>query len=366
MPSTFELVSQKKGAKCFTNPELRELLRLRADSLQLKEDAMSSILRARPTAAASVFPMPLQSADPGDHVQGLVNKFAEQQAVWNGAVAAMAELDALMSLAAAAEQASAYGPVCRPSFVAAGPRDAQVEASIRHHSRRGMPHVQCVFVEQWPVEQLREHANCCRRSSERWSCATPRPCAVAQTLCPTTWSWAAPVWRSSQGPTWEASPHSFARCVERLRVDWPRAAGWGADGQGCCCQVCLAALLAHVGALVPAKSLVMTPVDAIFVRMGARDSIISGQVGGPPSCPLPHCGLRRWGRALPLPRRLACWLCAQSTFFVELTETAAALNRASSRSLVALDELGRGTSTADGAAIASAVLTHLAGTTRCR
>lgn len=44
-------------------------------------------------------------------------------------------------------------------------------------------------------------------------------------------------------------------------------------------QVCLAALLAQVGAWVPAESLEMTPVDAIFVRMGARDAIMTGQVG---------------------------------------------------------------------------------------
>lgn len=56
----------------------------------------------------------------------------------------------------------------------------------------------------------------------------------------------------------------------------------------------------------------------------------------------------------------------QSTFFVELTETAAALSRATPRSLVALDELGRGTSTTDGAAIASAVLHFLSSKTRCR
>ena len=46
-------------------------------------------------------------------------------------------------------------------------------------------------------------------------------------------------------------------------------------------QACLAALLAQVGAWVPAESLALTPVDAIFVRMGARDAIMSGQVRAP-------------------------------------------------------------------------------------
>lgn len=70
----------------------------------------------------------------------------------------------------------------------------------------------------------------------------------------------------------------------------------------------------QIGAWVPAESLTMFPMDALFVRMGARDHILSGQ----------------------------------STFFVELSETAAMLQRATARSLVALDELGRGTATLDG------------------
>ena len=90
--------------------------------------------------------------------------------------------------------------------------------------------------------------------------------------------------------------------------------------------------MAQVGAWVPAHSLTLTPVDAIFVRMGAKDDVMSGQ----------------------------------STFFVELAETAAALNRATPASLVALDELGRGTATSDGAAIAAAVLEHLSAKTCCR
>lgn len=55
-------------------------------------------------------------------------------------------------------------------------------------------------------------------------------------------------------------------------------------------QVCLATQLAHLGSCVPAKSMELTPADAIFVRMGARDSIVSGQVGRDPKplIPLPH------------------------------------------------------------------------------
>ena len=96
-------------------------------------------------------------------------------------------------------------------------------------------------------------------------------------------------------------------------------------------QVCLAAIMAHVGADVPASSFEMTAMDAVFARAGAKDNLAGGQ----------------------------------STFMVELSETGAMLRRATKHSLVALDELGRGTATADGAAIAHAVATRLVDA-RCR
>ena len=96
-------------------------------------------------------------------------------------------------------------------------------------------------------------------------------------------------------------------------------------------QVCLAAIMAHIGADVPASKFEMTAMDAVFVRMGAKDNLAGGQ----------------------------------STFMVELSETAAMLRRATTNSLVALDELGRGTATADGTAIACAVASHLIDK-RCR
>jgi DNA mismatch repair protein MSH6 len=76
-------------------------------------------------------------------------------------------------------------------------------------------------------------------------------------------------------------------------------------------QTCLIAIMAQIGCFVPAQECSLTPVDRIFTRLGASDRILSGQ----------------------------------STFFVELAETAAALRGATSRSLVIMDELGRGTST---------------------
>ncbi|XP_022757900.1 DNA mismatch repair protein MSH6 isoform X2 [Durio zibethinus] len=97
-------------------------------------------------------------------------------------------------------------------------------------------------------------------------------------------------------------------------------------------QVCLAVILAQVGADVPAEHLELSPVDRIFVRMGAKDHIMAGQ----------------------------------STFLTELSETALMLSSATKHSLVALDELGRGTSTSDGQAIAESVLEHFVHKVQCR
>lgn len=93
----------------------------------------------------------------------------------------------------------------------------------------------------------------------------------------------------------------------------------------------LLVLLAQVGSFVPASSLALTLVDGLYTRMGARDNLFAGE----------------------------------STFMVEVSETAAILRSATPRSLVVLDELGRGTSTHDGAAIAHAVLEHVVREARC-
>lgn len=95
--------------------------------------------------------------------------------------------------------------------------------------------------------------------------------------------------------------------------------------------VALLVLLAQIGSFVPADAMSLTLADAIYTRMGARDNLFAGE----------------------------------STFMVEVSETASILRSATPRSLVVLDELGRGTSTHDGAAIAHAVLDHVVRETKC-
>jgi DNA mismatch repair protein MutS len=90
-------------------------------------------------------------------------------------------------------------------------------------------------------------------------------------------------------------------------------------------QVALIVLLAQVGCWVPAKACRVGLVDRIFSRVGASDDLARGN----------------------------------STFMVEMNETANILNNATDRSLIILDEIGRGTSTYDGLSIAWAVVEHL-------
>jgi len=97
-------------------------------------------------------------------------------------------------------------------------------------------------------------------------------------------------------------------------------------------QVALICILAQTGSFVPAREAKIGIVDRVFARVGASDNIARGQ----------------------------------STFMVEMQETANILHTATSRSLVILDEIGRGTSTFDGLSIAWAVAEHLATTRRAR
>ena len=91
-------------------------------------------------------------------------------------------------------------------------------------------------------------------------------------------------------------------------------------------QAALIVILAHIGSFVPADSAQIGPLDRVFTRIGAGDDLAGGR----------------------------------STFMVEMTETANILHNATPRSLVLMDEVGRGTSTFDGLALAAATARHLA------
>ncbi len=96
-------------------------------------------------------------------------------------------------------------------------------------------------------------------------------------------------------------------------------------------QNALIVLLAHIGSYVPARRAVIGPIDRILTRIGAGDDLARGQ----------------------------------STFMVEMAETSYILHHATAQSLVLMDEIGRGTSTYDGLALADAVARHLAHHNRC-
>jgi DNA mismatch repair protein MutS len=90
-------------------------------------------------------------------------------------------------------------------------------------------------------------------------------------------------------------------------------------------QVALITLMAHVGSFVPARAARLGPIDQVFTRIGAADDLAGGR----------------------------------STFMVEMTESASILHNATANSLVLMDEVGRGTSTFDGLALAWAIARHL-------
>lgn len=97
-------------------------------------------------------------------------------------------------------------------------------------------------------------------------------------------------------------------------------------------QACVAAILAQIGCYVPATSCKLSVVDRIFTRLGASDKLLEGK----------------------------------STFYIEMEETVNAVKFSTKNSLVIMDELGRGTSTFDGVAIAYGVLKHLLDVVCCR
>ena len=127
-----------------------------------------------------------------------------------------------------------------------------------------------------------------------------------------------------EGADREASSPTTAACRRRARlllITGPNMGGKSTYMR----QVALIVLLAHIGSFVPARAARIGPIDQIFTRIGAADDLAGGR----------------------------------STFMVEMTESAAILHNATEKSLVLMDEVGRGTSTFDGLALAWAIAKHL-------
>ncbi|KAL2556591.1 DNA mismatch repair protein MSH6 [Forsythia ovata] len=207
-------------------------------------------------------------------LQRLIGKFCEHHNKWRQLISTISELDVLISLSIASEYYE--GPMCRPIIS--------------------------------PVSSPDEV-----------------PCLIAKNL-------GHPVLRSDTlgKGTFVTNDVSLGGSAEAnfILLTGPNMGGKSTLLR----QVCLAVILAQIGADVPAERFELSPVDRIFVRMGAKDQIMAGH----------------------------------STFLTELLETASMLSAATRNSLVTLDELGRGTSTSDGQAIAGSVLEHFVCKVQCR
>lgn len=206
-------------------------------------------------------------------MSNLFQEFYQHHLAFSGVVSPMAEVDSLAALSIVAQQSQ--GKMCRPEFIQSSPEEV---GRIELHGCRH------------PVHDIR-----------MGNSFVPNDVQLGQ------------------------KQTNSEACV--LLVTGPNMGGKSTVLR----QTCLAIIMAQMGSYVVADRCRLTPVDRIFTRIGAQDSILEGK----------------------------------STFLTELEETSAILKHATKHSFAVIDELGRGTSTFDGAAIAWATLDNLAHGIKC-
>ena len=267
VPSDWSSKSQKKTHRRYWTPRIEELLAELTESETRLADAQ------------------------GDTLRRIFDKFDESRDVWRSALACLALLDALSSLASVSSSPNYTWPQLRERVAApsdAKEADVEVDAPVMEIEQGRHPMLEFSLAKHGDGDYI------------------PNSITLG-------------------GRDGDSGNHYLPRL---LLLSGPNMGGKSTLLR----QTCLLAIMAQLGMKVPADKVVMTPVDRIFTRVGASDRILAGQ----------------------------------STFFVELAETAIILGSASEDSLCILDELGRGTATFDGTAIAHAVVDRLVRKSRCR
>jgi DNA mismatch repair protein MutS len=209
----------------------------------------------------------------------------------------------------------------------------QFEARVLDSQAQALQHEKDLYLQL--IAQLQAHLPYLRSTTQALATLDALNNLAA---CATRWQWHAPTWsneaclRIQQGrhPVMEAhssEPFVANDCMldqdqKMLLITGPNMGGKSTFMR----QTALIVLMAYMGSYVPAASMELGPIDRIFTRIGAHDDLTAGR----------------------------------STFMVEMTETANILHNATPNSLVLMDEIGRGTSTFDGLALAWASADYLA------